>query len=292
VKFGIMFASVGAFASAEGAGTIATAADEMGLESIWSVEHVVIPDGYQSRYPYNESGRLPLAEEADIPDPLIWLAYVAGQTRRIRLATGILIVPQRNPLVLAKECASLDRLSGGRFELGIGVGWLAEEFGALGVPFEDRGGRTDEYCEAMLALWSEEKASYHGRYVNFDGAISKPRPTGGSVPIIVGGHSLAAARRAGRYGTGFFPVSASDDDLPRLFETMKGEARAHGRDGDAIEITTGNWSARRGSLDRVKELEDLGISRLIVAPPTSNLDKMRDAMEQLAERIAPVASPT
>jgi probable F420-dependent oxidoreductase len=290
VKFGIMFASVGAFAGAEGAAAIATAADEMGLESIWSVEHVVIPDGYQSRYPYNESGRLPLAEEADIPDPLIWLAYVAGQTRRIRLATGILIVPQRNPLVLAKECASLDRLSGGRFELGIGVGWLAEEFQALGVPFEDRGGRTDEYCEAMLALWGQEKASYHGRYVNFDGAISKPRPTNGAVPIIVGGHSPAAARRAGRYGNGFFPVSASDDDLPRLFELMRAEARTHGRDGDAIEITTGNWSPRRGTLDRVKELEDLGIGRLIVAPPTSNLANMRDAMEQLAEKIAPVAS--
>jgi len=290
MKFGIMFASVGAFATAEGAATIATAADEMGLESIWSVEHVVIPDGYQSRYPYNESGRLPLAEGADIPDPLIWLAYVAGVTRRIRLATGILIVPQRNPLVLAKECASLDRLSGGRFELGIGVGWLAEEFQALGVPFEDRGARTDEYCEAMLALWGQEKATYHGRYVDFDGAISRPKPTGGSVPIIVGGHSPAAARRAGRYGTGFFPVSASDDALPRLFDLMKAEARAHGRDGDAIEVTAGNWSPRRGTLDQVKELEDLGISRLIVAPPTANLDNMREAMEQLAERVAPVAT--
>ncbi len=290
MKFGIMFASVGAFAGAEGAAAIATAADEMGLESIWSVEHVVIPDGYQSRYPYNESGRLPLGDGADIPDPLIWLAYVAGITRQIKLATGILIVPQRNPLILAKECASLDRLSGGRFELGIGVGWLAEEFQALGVPFEDRGGRTDDYLQAMTALWTQEKASYHGKYVDFDAAISDPSPINGTVPIIVGGHSRAAARRAGRFGTGFFPVQAEEHDYPELFELMKAEARAHGRDGDAIEITTGNWSARRDTLDRVKELEDQGISRLIVAPPTSNLGRMREAMEQLAEKVAPVAT--
>jgi probable F420-dependent oxidoreductase len=290
VKFGIMFASVGAFATAEGATAIATAADEMGLESIWPVEHVIIPDGYQSRYPYHDSGRIPMGETADLPDPLLWLAYVAGQTRRIRLATGILIVPQRNPLILAKECATLDRLSNGRFELGIGVGWLAEEFEALGVPFEDRGGRTDDYCAAMAALWSQEKASYHGKYVDFDGAISQPRPINGSVPIIIGGHSPAAARRAGRDGRGLFPAAAKDGDFPRLFEIMRAEARSHGRDPDAIEVTTGNWSVRRDTLDRVKELEDLGIHRLIVAPPTSNVDRMREAMEQLAEKIAPVAT--
>lgn len=124
MKFGIMFASTGPFASAEGAATIATAADRCGIESIWSVEHVVIPDGYQSKYPYSSSGKIPGSDESEIPDPLIWLAYCAGITKEVRLATGILIVPQRNPVVLAKECATLDKLSNGRFDLGIGVSTL------------------------------------------------------------------------------------------------------------------------------------------------------------------------
>jgi probable F420-dependent oxidoreductase len=290
VKFGIMFANTGPFADGEAATALATAAEQCGIESLWAVEHVVIPEGYQSRYPYHESGRIPLGDDPDITDPLVWLGYVAAVTRHVRLATGILIVPQRNPLVLAKECATLAKLSGGRFELGIGVGWLAEEFEALGVPFADRGRRTDEYIGAMRALWSQDRAAYNGRYASFSQAISRPQPPGGSVPIVVGGHSDAAARRAGYLGDGFFPARGDDDELAHLFEVMKAAARDAGRDGDAIEVSTMVWSPKRDSLDRVKELEDLGVHRLLVAPPTGNVAKMAEATEALAERIAPVAT--
>lgn len=291
MKFGIMFASTGPFASAEGAAAIATNADRCGIESIWSVEHVVIPDGYQSAYPYSDSGKIPGADDTDIPDPLIWLAYAAGITKDIRLATGILIVPQRNPVVLAKECATLDKLSNGRFDLGIGVGWLEEEFNALGLPFADRGPRTDDYVAAMRALWTQDKATYDGAFARFDGAIQRPQPVQeGGVPIVVGGHSKAAARRAGRLGDGFFPISASEDELVGLLDLMKQTAADNGRDGDAITITVGSWSPRRDSIDKVKELEDMGIDRLIVAPPTGNIEKLSEAIEQLAEKIAPVAS--
>lgn len=291
MKFGIMFASTGPFASAEGAAAIATNADRCGIESIWSVEHVVIPDGYQSQYPYSDSGKIPGSDDADIPDPLIWLAYAAALTTEIRLATGILIVPQRNPLVLAKECATLDKLSNGRFELGIGVGWLEEEFKALGLPFDDRGRRTDDYVAAMRALWTEDKASHDGPFASFDNAIQRPQPVqAGGVPIIVGGHSKAAARRAGRLGDGFFPISATEEELVGLLDLMKETAAENGRDGDAIAVTVGSWSPRRDHLDKVKELEQMGIERLIVAPPTGNIEKLPEAIEQLAEKIAPVAT--
>ncbi len=291
MKFGVMFASTGPFASAEGAAAIATNADRCGIESIWAVEHVVIPDGYQSQYPYSDSGRIPGAEDADIPDPLIWLAYAAGITTEVRLATGILIVPQRNPVVLAKECATLDKLSNGRFELGIGVGWLEEEFSALGLPFYDRGRRTDDYVAAMRALWTQDRASYTGQFAQFDQVIQRPQPLQpGGVPIVVGGHSNAAARRAGKLGDGFFPISATEDDLVDLLELMRTTATEHGRDGDAIDVTVGSWSPRRDSIDKVKELEQLGVDRLIVAPPTGNIDKLPEAMEQLAEKVAPVAT--
>lgn len=290
MKFGIMFGSTGPFASAEGAAAMATNADRCGLESIWAVEHVVIPDGYQSQYPYSDSGKIPGSDDADIPDPLIWLAYAAGITEQIRLATGILIVPQRNPVVLAKACATLDKLSNGRFELGIGVGWLEEEFKALGLPFAERGKRTDDYVAAMRSLWNEDKASYDGPFASFEKSIQRPQPVqSGGVPIVVGGHSKAAARRAGRLGDGFFPISATEEELVGLLEVMKQTAAEHGRDGDAIEVTVGSWSPRRDSIDKVKELEQLGIERLIVAPPTGKLDKLPEAMEALAEKIAPVA---
>src|SRR6476660_6665715 len=154
MKFGLMFANGGPFSEPGLAVGLAQLAEELGFESLWTVEHVVVPTAYASAYPYSPDGRMPGGEDVPIPDPLIWLAYVGGATSTIRLATGILILPQRNPVILAKELATLDRLSGGRVELGVGVGWLREEFDALGVPWERRGARTDEYVAAMRALWA------------------------------------------------------------------------------------------------------------------------------------------
>ena len=169
------------------------------------------------------------AEDAPLPDPLIWLAYVAAVTSQIRLATGILILPQRNPVVLAKELATLDHLSGGRVELGIGVGWLEEEFDALGVPFAGRGRRTDEYVGALRALWSQDRASFGGEFTRFDECIVRPQPANGAIPIHVGGDSPAAARRAGRLGDGFLPARVGLDDLRTSIELAR-RARAK-RDG-------------------------------------------------------------
>jgi probable F420-dependent oxidoreductase len=265
MKFGIAFANAGRFAEPDAAVEMARAAEDAGFESLWTVEHVVVPSGYTSTYPYDPSGKMPGPEETPIPDPLIWLAYLASATSRIKLATGVLILPQRNPLVLAKELATLDQLSGGRLHLGIGVGWLEEEFDAIGVPFAERGKRTDDHVAAMRALWTEEKASHHSAYTDFTDCILSPKPAQGTVPIHVGGHTDIAARRAGRLGDGFFPATGSHEELGRLFELVRTTAQEHGRDPDAIEMTTGgNGAVGDGALDEVKALADLGTDRVIL----------------------------
>src|SRR5438270_13422375 len=174
-------------------------------------------------------------EDFPIPDPLIWLAYIDSATRTLKLGTAILILPQRNPVVTAKAVATLDHLAGGRrVLLGIGVGWLAEEFATLGVPFDDRGPRTDEYVAAMRALWSQERASFTGRFVTFNDVFCRPRPAAGRIPIVVGGDTVAAARRAGRLGDGYFPARGAPAEL---FDEMRRAAVAAGRDPGGIEIT-------------------------------------------------------
>ena len=152
MKFGVMYANAGPFGYPEPLTHLARTAEEVGVESIWTVEHVVIPVGYKSTYPYDPSGRIPLPESVPIPDPLLPLAFAAAVTKRLRLATGILILPQRHPIYVAKEVATLDVLSGGRAILGIGIGWLQEEFDALGIPFAERAARTAEAVRALRSL--------------------------------------------------------------------------------------------------------------------------------------------
>src|SRR5437868_12449990 len=176
MKFGVMFANVGPYVEPDMAAAFGRIAEEHGIESLWAVEHVVVPADYQSEYPYSSSGRMPGPEESPIPDPLIWLTWVGAATTTLRLATGILILPQRNPAILAKELATLDVLSGGRVELGVGVGWLREEFDALGVPFAQRGRRTDEYVDVLRRLWREAETSYDGTFTRFAPLKSYPKP--------------------------------------------------------------------------------------------------------------------
>jgi probable F420-dependent oxidoreductase len=206
MKLGLFAVNVGLGARPQQARATAVLAEELGLESLWAIDHVVMPSGYETEYPYDESGKMMGgAEEVDIADPLTWLTFAAAVTERVKLGTGVIILPQRNPVVLAKQAASLDVLSGGRLLLGVGVGWLAEEFAAVGVPWPDRGRRHDDYVEAMRALWRDTKASVHNTYADFDNAISLPQPATKSVPIVIGGRSNRSARRAALIGDGYFP---------------------------------------------------------------------------------------
>src|SRR6185369_3670254 len=196
MKFGLMYANVGPFAFPEMATHLAQTAERCGVESLWTVEHSVVPVGYKSTYPYDPSGRMPAPEQMPLPDPLAWLAYVAAVTKTIKLATGILILPQRHPIYVAKEVATIDVLSNGRVILGIGVGWLEEEFVALDVPFAERAGRTAESVRALRVLWRDEPAPFEGKYYRWQSVESHPKPVQKpGVPIVVGGHTELAARR-------------------------------------------------------------------------------------------------
>lgn len=265
MKFAIAFANTGPFSHPEKAIVMAQAAEAAGFESLWTVEHVIVPAQYESAYPYDASGKMPGGEESPIPDPLIWLAFVAAATKTINLATGILILPQRNPVVLAKELSTLDHLSRGRMILGIGVGWLEEEFDALGIPFADRGKRNDDYVAAMRALWTQDRATHHGAFTSFDQCIMRPQPVNGTIPIHIGGHTDIAARRAGRLGDGFFPGKGSHEELSRSFDIARETARQCGRDPEAIEMTTGgNGAVGPRALEEVQALADIGTARIIV----------------------------
>lgn len=283
MRFGIVYANTGRAVTPEGAAALARIAEESGFESLWTVEHVGVPAGYESAYPYSPTGRMPGPEESPIPDPLIWLTWVAASTRNLRLGTGILILPQRNPPVLAKELATLDMLSGGRVTLGIGVGWLAEEFAALGVPFESRGARTDEYIEALRVLWGEDESTYSGRFTSFERLKSYPKPvqTGG-IPIAVGGHTPAAARRAGRLGDEFFPGVGSVEDLEALVKIMRSAAGDAGRDPDGIDVTAGIGGTGSGDFER---LTDLGVTRVVIPNLGGDTEKWKSRLGGFGETV-------
>jgi probable F420-dependent oxidoreductase len=263
MKFGLAFASsIGT--EPDTALELCRRAEALGFESVWGGEHVIRPASITSPYPYTEDGAMPGDAETPIPDPLIWLAYVAAAAPTVKLGTCILIVPQRNPLVLAKELATLDYLSAGRVELGIGVGWLEEEFTALGVPWERRGARTDEYVAAMRALWAGPEAEYHGEFVDFPPATCSPRPVRGSIPILVGGDTPAAVRRAARLADGYFPGSSDEAELARLIGKLAEEAEAEGRDPAAIEISVIFGAQMGDPVAGVERLEKIGVGRAMV----------------------------
>lgn len=285
MRYGIMFGNV-AFRDGDGTRLLARAVEGAGFESLWTVEHIVVPSGYVSPYPYADDGRMPGPDDMAIPEPFTWLAYAAACTTRLKLGTGITVLPQRNVLLAAKETATLDVLSGGRLLLGIGTGWLREEFEAMGVPFEGRGDRTDEYIEALRTLWREEEPSFEGRHVRFDRVHCRPRPLQGCVPIIVGGHSDRAARRAGLLGDGFYPGTTDRTVLARSIAVMRDAAEAAGRDPDGIEVTA------IGTPDPEHRawLQGSGVSRILLSPPTFAAARIEEALAALAStlELAPV----
>jgi len=258
-------------------------ADEVGFESLLAVEHVAVPVGYESRYPYSDTGRMPLPEDCELPDPLDLLAWLAARTERLRLGTGILVLPEHHPLQLAKRCATIDRLSGGRLFLGVGVGWMREEVAALGIDPDERGSRTDEGIEALRVIWTEDEPSFAGRHFAFGPVRSQPKPVQPTIPILVGGHSPAAARRAGRLGDGFFPLGLSGDLLDRRWAQVREAAVAADRDPAAVSLTLGGLL---GDEAAITEAVDRGAERVVLSTRTDDLDELRHAMDATVAQLA------
>ncbi|QDQ98844.1 LLM class F420-dependent oxidoreductase [Tomitella fengzijianii] len=264
-------------------------AETCGFESIVAVEHAVVMSQYSSEYPYDSSGRMELADDCPIPDPLNLLAYLAGCTETLGLATGVLILPNHHPVPLAKRLATLDRLSGGRLRVCAGVGWMREEIEACGTDFATRGRRTDEAIDVLRALWAEsgpEGATHDGEFFGFSGAMSYPKPVRPSgVPIHIGGHSKAAARRAGRRGDGFQPLGLHGDALQALVTEMRRAAEDAGRDPHAIELTLGH-AVMKIDPARAAKLESAGASRIVLAGSGATaLQQQCDELSACAERL-------
>jgi probable F420-dependent oxidoreductase len=284
MKFGLAFASsVGT--DADSALDICRRAEALGFESVWGGEHVIVPSKIASTYPYTEDGKMPGEPETQIPDPLIWLAYVAAVAPSLRLGTCILILPQRNPVVLAKELATLDQLSGGRVELGIGVGWMREEFDALGVPFERRGARNDEYVAALRALWAGPEAEFHGEFVDFNAVTCSPRPLQVRIPITVGGDTPQAVRRAARLGDGYFPGTSDPQQLAKLIADVRAEAEARGRRGDEIEISCIFGAQMADPVPGALQLEEIGVGRAMVPAFFFAGPGGMDRLEEFGEKV-------
>lgn len=277
MRIGLLSPDMPPHHSPEAARLLPVLAERHGVESLWVPEHVVLPADHTTRYPYADDGRLPVPAEWPYPDPLTWLAHAAALTSRVRLVTGMLILPQRNPVVLAKETATLDHLSGGRLDLGLGMGWFREEFAAVGVDFADRAARFEEYVAVLRALWSDDE-TFAGRYHRFTRARCHPKPAG-RIPLILGGHTRAGARRAGRLADGYFPAVA--DPVP-LFAECRAAAEAAGRDPDAIQLIA---EAAPATPERVAELAALGVTRALVYPPSVPPDELPDAFEEFAANL-------
>jgi probable F420-dependent oxidoreductase len=263
-----------------------------GFESIIVAEHTVLATSYDSVYPYDSSGRVGLAADSPIPDPLDMLAFLAGHTSRLGLATGVLVLPNHHPVVLAKRAATVDVLSGGRLRLCVGVGWLKEELVACGVEFDSRGRRADEQLAVLRALWADQPrgASYHGEFFSFDNAMCYPKPIAGErLPVHIGGHTRAAARRAGRFGDGFQPLGVTGSKLASLISLMREEAASAGRDPAELEVSLGHLVTKIDA-ERAAGLADQGADRVVLAmPPTSDIEQAKDMLSACAQRLSLVS---
>ena len=278
MKVGVIPVNIGV-QSADQVVQTAQFVESLGYESVWTFEHVVVPVNYESKYPYNKSGNMGAPPETNFVDPLIALAAVAASTTTLRLATGVNILSQVNPIYMAKQAASLDFMSNGRFMLGVGIGWLREEFEALGVPFEHRGARFDDYVAGMRKIWSGEVVEHESDFISWKGFKSYPLPIQNPFPVVMGGVKGKIFKRTAQLGNGWFAPTGDPAELKGHMENLKIECDAIGRDLSEIEITC-MWPGVGGK-DFLGELAAVGVSRVVMpmigdGDPAERLSKVAE----------------
>lgn len=269
MRVGLHALGIGDGARPEVIRAVATAAEAHGFARLWAGEHVVLVDEPGSRYPYAADGRIAVPAGADWLDPLLALGFAAAVTSRIGLATGVLLLPEHNPVVVAKQAATLDVLSAGRFTLGVGAGWSAEEFEALGVPFARRGARLAEYVAAIRTLWSDDVASFDGEFTRFEAIRVNPRPVRDRrLPIVLGGNSDVALRRAAAVGDGWYGFNLTAAAVAERIGALAGECERHGRRPGELQVAVALSDAHP---DLLPGLAAAGVDELVVvgAPPAT-----------------------
>jgi probable F420-dependent oxidoreductase len=267
VHIGLHALGIGTGASPEVIRAVATAAEAAGFARLWAGEHIVLVDRPQSRYPYSADGRIAVPADADWLDPLLGLSFAAAVTSRIGLATGILLLAEHNPVITAKRAATLDVLSSGRLTLGVGIGWSAEEFAALGVPFARRGERTAEYVRAMRTLWAEDVASFRGEFVSFDAVRVNPKPVRDRrIPVVMGGNSDSALDRVAVYGDGWYGFNVPADAVAGRIGVLAEACRRHGRSPAELTVAV---ALAGGGPELLPDLAAIGVTELVLveAPP-------------------------
>lgn len=267
ISLGLHGLGIGAGAQRTVIDAVAAAAERSGFATLWVGEHVVMVDEADSTYPYSQDGQIAIPAETDWLDPLITLSFAAAATNRIELATGVLLLPEHNPVIAAKQAASLDRMTGGRFSLGVGIGWSKAEYDALGVPFEGRERRMVEYVAAMRALWADDVASYSGEYVSFDRVRVNPKPHRRSIPIVLGGNSDSALRRVAEWGDGWYGFNLTDvEEAAYLASKLRALCREVGRDPMDLRLAV---ALQEPVPTDAARLADAGIDELVLvdSPP-------------------------
>lgn len=288
MKFGIHYSiGVNADPQADDYIRVAQKAEELGYHSLWLGDHIVIPEKIEAAYPYSADGAAGFPRRAPFPDPFVLLGGLALATSRILLGTSVIVIPYRNPLAVAKAVTTVDLLSHGRFQFGVGVGWLKEEFDALGEDFARRARQTREYLHIMKTVWQAEPASFSGEFLTFSDIhnvplpVQKPHP-----PIIFGGESLPALKRVADLGDGWQPGTASFKVLSKSVPQLKALMAERGRDYSDLYISA--LSAVRPLLrkpEALPRLSELGVQELILFLTTADTQKTLAVIEEFAEKM-------
>ena len=284
MRLGLHALGIGSGSTRAAIDAVAAAAERCGFATLWSGEHVVMVDRAASRYPYSDDGQIAVPATADWIDPMIGLSFAAAATSTIGIVTGVLLLPEHNPVVIAKQAATLDALSSGRFTLGVGVGWSREEFDALGIPFERRAARAAEYVAAMRTPWRDDVGSFEGEFVRFESVRVNPKPVvDRRIPVVLGGNSDAVLRRVVAWGDGWYgfnlggvrEVAERIDFLQRLCDDS-------GRDRAELRLAV---ALRDLSVNDVRPLADLGVDELVVVDgPPEDAAAAADWVSALADK--------